>query len=145
MINHKIKQNLFLFFTYSYIDARYIKSDNGFLNGKKVEFVPANILRSGVTYKGQHFSSTFSLSALSKQYSDANNTLTTITGNNGIVPSYCVLDWSAKYSYSIYTLGLSLNNIANTRYFTRRSTGYPGPGLIPAEPRIFAISLGLKI
>ena len=30
-------------------------------------------------------------------------------------------------------------------YFTRRATGYPGPGIIPSEPRTFYTTLQIKL
>jgi len=31
------------------------------------------------------------------------------------------------------------------KYFTRRATGYPGPGIIPAKIRNFYFSVGIEI
>lgn len=44
-----------------------------------------------------------------------------------------------------YRLQVSVNNAADTRYFTRRSTGYPGPGIIPAEARSFYVGVQIQI
>jgi Fe(3+) dicitrate transport protein len=139
------KNRVFLYASYSNIDAQYIKSENDFLKNNTVEFVPQNILRTGLTFKSPVFSSTINYSSVSKQYSDANNTVASVTGNNGIVPGYNVIDWSSELTHGNYKLGLSLNNITNNKYFTRRSTSYPGPGLIPAEPVTFLVSLTMKL
>jgi Fe(3+) dicitrate transport protein len=32
----------------------------------------------------------------------------------------------------------------NQQYFTQRATGYPGPGIIPALPRSYYMTLELK-
>ena len=37
-----------------------------------------------------------------------------------------------------------INNFNDTRYFTRRAGGYPGPGALPADGRNFFISIGAK-
>jgi len=37
-----------------------------------------------------------------------------------------------------------LNNIFNKEYFTRRATGYPGPGIIPSPPRNFYLTIQYK-
>ena len=81
----------------------------------------------------------------SSQYADANNTESSITGNQGFIPSYSVFDFSANYDINYYTISLGVNNLFDTTYFTRRASGYPGPGVIPAEPRHFYLTLGFKI
>jgi Fe(3+) dicitrate transport protein len=139
------KENLLFFLSYSYIDARYIKSEKDILKGKKVETAPNNILRSGLTFKIPRFSSTINYSYISKQFSDANNTVFAATGSNGIVPAYYVMDWSTKITFNSMSLGVSINNFTNNKYFTRRATSYPGPGIITAEPRTFLVSAEIKI
>jgi Fe(3+) dicitrate transport protein len=139
------KQNLLLFVSYSYIDAKYVRSEKDILKGKKVETAPNNILRSGVTYKIPRLSTTLNYSYISEQFSDANNTVFSATGSNGIVPAYYVMDWSTKVTFNAMSIGISINNFTNNKYFTRRATSYPGPGIIPAEPRTFLVSAEIKI
>jgi Fe(3+) dicitrate transport protein len=145
VFNPESKKGLSLFVSYAYIDARYTRSEKDFLKDKKVEFAPQNILRSGLTFKLPMFSTTLGYSYVDKQFSDANNTIFTRSGSNGLIPSYQVFDWSSDIKVDIYRIGLSINNIGNKKYFTRRATSYPGPGLIPAEPRTFVVSFGVKI
>ena len=38
-----------------------------------------------------------------------------------------------------------INNLTNTYYFTRRATGYPGPGIIPSPPRNTYITLQIRL
>ena len=38
-----------------------------------------------------------------------------------------------------------INNVTNTFYFTRRATGYPGPGIIPSPPRNMYLTLQIRI
>jgi Fe(3+) dicitrate transport protein len=144
-INQKAKANLLLFVSYAYIDARYISSEKDFLKGKKVETAPNHILRAGLTFKNSRFSSTVNYAYISQQFSDANNTIFTVTGSNGIVPAYYVMDWSSKVSFNAFKIGVTINNISNNKYFTRRATSYPGPGVIAAEPRTFLISAEIKL
>jgi Fe(3+) dicitrate transport protein len=33
--------------------------------------------------------------------------------------------------------GNGVTNFTNNSYFTRRATGYPGPGIIPSDTRTF--------
>jgi Fe(3+) dicitrate transport protein len=37
------------------------------------------------------------------------------------------------------------NNLLNATYFTRRAEGYPGPGIIPSDPRNYYLSLTIEI
>jgi Fe(3+) dicitrate transport protein len=37
-----------------------------------------------------------------------------------------------------------VNNLADEAYATRRSNGYPGPGLLPGNGRTFYLSFGVK-
>jgi Fe(3+) dicitrate transport protein len=56
-----------------------------------------------------------------------------------------VMDLSASYTWKRYRIQAGINNLADTRYFTRRATGYPGPGIIPAEPRRLYMGLRIRI
>jgi Fe(3+) dicitrate transport protein len=40
---------------------------------------------------------------------------------------------------------LGINNVFDTHYATRRSGGYPGPGLLPGQARSFFATVGVKI
>jgi Fe(3+) dicitrate transport protein len=40
---------------------------------------------------------------------------------------------------------MSLNNVLNEQYFTRRALGFPGPGIIPSDGRTGFLTLGIKI
>ena len=40
---------------------------------------------------------------------------------------------------------VGINNLLNELYFTRRATGYPGPGIIPSDKRNCYLSLQVKI
>ena len=42
-------------------------------------------------------------------------------------------------------LETGVNNILNEYYFTRRATGYPGPGIIPSEPRSYYLTIQVKL
>lgn len=139
------KQSLLLFTSYAYIDARYINSEKDILKDKKVETAPNHIFRSGLTFKAKMFSTTLNYSYTSEQYSDANNTIFSLSGSNGLVPAYQVVDWSSSVIFNNFKLGINVNNITNNKYFTRRATSYPGPGIIPAEPRIITVSAELKL
>lgn len=134
--------SLSLFSSYAYVNSEYTTSE---FKGNMVETAPEHVLKSGVNFRGYHFSITLNYTYTSGQYSDANNTESTPTGNQGYIPEYSVFDLSANYDIRNYTFSIGINNLFDKAYFTRRATGYPGPGVIPAEPRHFYITLGYKI
>jgi Fe(3+) dicitrate transport protein len=117
------------------------------LHNKKVENAPENIIRTGITYTKKAFTFTTQYSYVSEAFSDANNTVTpTANGVNGLIPSYKLVDISGTYKFSEKVFVKSgINNVLSEKYFTRRAGGYPGPGIMPAEPRNFFITVGVKL
>jgi Fe(3+) dicitrate transport protein len=87
------------------------------------------------------------MSYVDKTFSDANNTVTpSANGQNGLIPSYTIADFTASYKFAKnLNLKAGINNVADKKYFTRRAGGYPGPGVLPADGRTFFISFGAKI
>ncbi|MBI2731283.1 MAG: TonB-dependent receptor [Sphingobacteriales bacterium] len=144
------KTDLIVFGSYSYTDARYTKDAEKAttkLEGKWVENSPRNIFRGGVTagYKGFLF--TTQLSYVDESFSDANNTVIPgANAQNGLIPSYTILDFSATYKFNkALNIKTGLNNVFDKRYFTRRAGGYPGPGAMPGEARNFFVSVAMKL
>ena len=125
--------------------AEYIKSSILGILGNVVEYAPNMTFRSGITYKLNKFSTTIRYSYTSDQYTDATNALRTQYGENGLIPEYWVMDVSCNYTHKWLIVGAGVNNLTNNIYFTRRALSYPGPGIIPSEPRIFYFTLGFKI
>lgn len=132
------------------MQARYTASDSVRVNdaqltswkNKQVEYAPNFMLRTGLQYNINRFSTTLMYSYTGKQFTDALNTATpNATGQLGIVPAYGVIDLSSQYKVGSFSVDFGINNIANVYYFTRRASGYPGPGLLPGEGRSFYISL----
>jgi len=73
---------------------------------------------------------------MSEQYTDASNSINSnLSGVIGLIPSYDVLDISLAYKYQKFKIESGINNVLNNAYFTRRATGYPGPGIIPSPPK----------
>lgn len=152
----KTKGELIVFTSYAYNDARFSnfkviqKVGNSLietnLKNKKVENAPEHIVRTGSTYSIKNLSWTVQYSYVGKTYSDANNTQTpTPNGQNGLIPSYAVLDLNMTWAFlKHYNLKAGINNATDKRYFTRRAGGYPGPGVLPADGRNFFISIGAK-
>ncbi|MEY3245430.1 MAG: hypothetical protein RL253_587, partial [Bacteroidota bacterium] len=117
------------------------------LKNNRVENAPENIYRTGVTYSKKQLTVTAQYSYVSEAFSDANNTITpTVNGTNGLIPSYQIVDISGTYKFSeMFFVKGGINNLMNEKYFTRRSTGYPGPGLLTAEPINFFLTVGVKL
>jgi Fe(3+) dicitrate transport protein len=82
---------------------------------------------------------------MSEQFTDASNSIASnLSGVIGVLPSYDVLDISLSYKYQNLKIETGVNNILDTSYFTRRATGYPGPGIIPSPPQNIYLTLELK-
>ena len=151
------KGNLTVFLSSALIDARYdnvrviAKSGNNLvesnLSGKRVENAPAGIHRAGLTYARGRLTATLQYSHVTKAYSDANNTETAVaTGVNGVIPAYDIVDLSGTYRFNEkFFLKGGVSNLFNEKYFTRRAGGYPGPGIMPAEPRNGFLTVGAKL
>jgi Fe(3+) dicitrate transport protein len=83
---------------------------------------------------------------MSKQFTDSSNAISgNLSGVIGQIPSYKILDLSTSYYFKNFTFESGVNNLLNEKYFTRRATGYPGPGIIPSSPRTFYFTIEIKI
>lgn len=148
LISPGFKYDIKLFTSYSFTDARYnedYKDEN--IKGNQIENAPRNIVRSGVTFNYKCFTFTQQFSYVDACYSDAGNTKSpTANGQTGVIPSYRIFDLSAAFKFNnTFTFKSGINNLLNEKYFTRRSSGYPGPGILPGDGRTFFISLGAKL
>ncbi len=129
----------------SFITSEYTKSQKNGIVGNEVEFIPKINIKTGIRFGYKNFLSSVQYSYLSKQFSDATNAIGgSISGVTGEIPAYDILDFSASYKYKFAKLESGINNLLNTRYFTRRATGYPGPGIIPSAPRNYYVGLEFK-
>lgn len=147
--SHNTSFDLILFSSYSYVDARYTKDNEKVaapVKGQKVENAPANIFRGGISAGFKNFLITGQVSHAGETYSDATNTVTpTANWQSGLIPSYTVADLTASYKFSKgLNIKAGINNLFDARYFTRRSGGYPGPGVLPADGRTVFLSVGAK-
>ncbi|MBC7864018.1 MAG: TonB-dependent receptor [Bacteroidia bacterium] len=141
----KRKTGISVFGNFSLTDARYVNSKQTAYENKVVEFVPQTILRSGLSFSYKTFKITFQYSRTSKQFTDATNATYSSNAVTGLIPVYFVMDLVLSYSYKRFSLASGINNMNNNMYFTRRSDGYPGPGIIPADGRSFYINLGFSV
>ncbi|MDB4656174.1 TonB-dependent receptor, partial [Flavobacteriales bacterium] len=136
---------LAIFSNVTWLDARYVSSDETAFKNKRVEHTPEVLLRTGIDFGFKDLKVSYLFSYTSQQFTDATNSVSTGNAINGIIPSYYVMD--LNLSYKIWKLNISggVENITDNKYFTRRATGYPGPGIIPSAGRTFFISLGIKL
>ena len=129
----------------SIIDSKYTASSINGITGKKVEFVPKLNLKTGLKFTYKDFASSIQYTFLSAQYTDASNSIdSNLSGIIGLLPSYDVLDLSFSYKYKNFKIESGINNALNLAYFTRRATGYPGPGIIPSPPRNSYVTIEWK-
>lgn len=133
---------LSLFSNLSLLGSAYRRSLQPNVTGNRVEFVPLFNLKAGAEAKWRRWEGRFQVTHLSEQYSDASNDRdggpSAVTG---LIPAFTVLDMALATSWGHFRLEGGVNNLADTRYFTRRATGYPGPGIIPSPGRTFYLTL----
>ncbi|NIJ45677.1 Fe(3+) dicitrate transport protein [Wenyingzhuangia heitensis] len=126
----------------------YLDSEENNVAGNEVEFIPLMNVKTGASFGWDNLLGNIQYTYLSEQFTDVTNS--PYDANNeqnviGAIPSYDILDVSLSYKFSKhFLLETGINNILDNSYFTRRATGYPGPGIIPAEPRYFYGTLEIK-
>ncbi|MGY5353822.1 TonB-dependent receptor domain-containing protein [Wenyingzhuangia sp. IMCC45467] len=127
----------------------YLESDENNVAGNEVEFIPFLNLKTGASFGWRNLLASAQYTAISEQYTDVTNS--PYNPNNstnviGAIPAYHILDLSISYKFNkIFKLETGINNLLDNSYFTRRATGYPGPGIIPAEPRYYYATLEIKL
>jgi len=143
------------FISGAWMDARYIRWDNPqiaddptlSIANKRVEYAPEQSCKAGFDYKHERFSLRAQWTYVGEVYTDATNT--TIPSANaqvGVLPSYSLLDACLKlYLSNALHMQLSMNNILDARYATRRAGGYPGPGLLPGTGRTITLTFNLSL
>lgn len=133
---------LSVFTSLGWTQAEYVRGPQ---DGRRVENAPRWVARGGVSTRlHDRVSGTMQLSHVSGVFSDANNTQRQADGLQGWIPGYVVWDLTAAVRVARGAwLDVSVNNLLDQRYFTRRATGYPGPGIIPADGRL--VTAGLRL
>ena len=133
------------FINFSSISSEYINSIEPGVKGKKVEFIPELNIKTGAKFGFKNIMFGFQYTYLSDQFTDASNAIkSNLSGVIGMIPQYDVFDISSSYSIKNFRIESGVNNLFDNKYFTRRATGYPGPGIIPSSPRTFYITLQYK-
>lgn len=137
--------NLSVFSNFTWLDARYIASDEAAFQNKRVELTPVILARTGLDFSWRKLQFSYLFSYTSKQFTDATNSVQTSNAVNGEIPAYYVMDFNISYAYWKLKLTAGVENITDRMYFTRRATGYPGPGIIPSSGRTFFVTLSFKV
>ena len=141
--NNDIDINYFV--NYSYIESEYLESDQVGIEGNSVEFVPNHNLKTGLKFGYKNLSFNFQYSFISKQFTDSSNAIGgNLSGVIGEIPKYSLADISLSYKLKNLSFETGVNNLFNEKYFTRRATGYPGPGIIPSVPRNLYFTMQIK-
>ncbi|MHA8087261.1 TonB-dependent receptor domain-containing protein [Aquirufa sp. Wall-65K1] len=155
-LKHQKWGNISMFASIAAIDARYLDFKTtsiangqiveGNLAGKQVENAPQKINRYGISYSKKGLSLSWQISDIGSTFADASNTFSpNAAATTGFIPSYQVQDISGSYKFKKYAqLKFGVNNLSDVRYFTRRSGGYPGPGILPADGRTWYVGLNLR-
>ena len=139
------KYSLNSFINYSFIETKYSNSDIQGIKGKKVEFVPKDNLKFGLRYGYKNLTLNMQFSYVSEQFTDSSNAVEgNLSGVIGVIPAYKLVDLSGAFTLNKFRLEFGVNNTLNEAYFTRRATGYPGPGIIPSPGRNFYLSTQYK-
>lgn len=129
--------------------SEYFDSEIAGVKGNEVEFIPLLNMKTGLTLGYKNLIGSLQYTFVSSQYTDASNaeqnTNDNQSGIRGEIPAYEVVDLSLSWSYKKIKIESGVNNVLNSWYFTRRATGYPGPGIIPSPPRTFYATIQFKI
>ncbi len=149
-ITPKLHCNIFT--STAWLDATYhnaqarVGNENKDISGNKVESVPRWISRNGINFRYEYLSVSLLDSYTAESFADPLNTVRpSASGAVGLVPAYNLLDLNATYRYGNLLFRLSLNNLTDRQYFTKRPTFYPGPGIWSSDGRSVVVTVGVKI
>jgi Fe(3+) dicitrate transport protein len=137
--------SLNFFINTSFIKSEYTSSEQPGIEGNEVEFVPDVNLKTGLRFGYKNLMANVQYTYLGRQFTDATNSIdSNLSGVIGQIPEYDILDFSLSYTYKNFKLETGVNNLIDNAYFTRRATGYPGPGIIPSAPRNWFTTLEVQ-
>lgn len=150
----KKTEQLNLYLSGTVLNAHYTRWNNPSIAGnsttsivgKKAEYAPNQIIRTGVEYKYNTIAISYQIQYNSSCFSDAANT---ITPNNaatvGLIPANVIHDAALNITLNdSYNLKAGVNNLLNTVSIMRRTSGYPGPGALSNQGRSFYLSFTVK-
>ena len=108
--------------------------------------MPKSNFKSGLKFGYKDFAINFQYSYLSNQFTDSSNAVDgNLSGVIGEIPSYEISDLSFSYRLRNIKFEAGINNLFDEIYFTRRATGYPGPGIITSPPKNSYITIEVKL
>ncbi|MBN8837994.1 MAG: TonB-dependent receptor [Sphingobacteriia bacterium] len=149
---NKKNNDILIFNSLSYTHGRYTNAiinksgSNISLSGNYIENTPEWNNKIGLNVIFKKINTSLQYTYVSKYYNDALNTIYSSNGVIGVIPSYKLFDLTCSFSFnSNCSLGGGINNLLNEKYFSRRITMYPGPGILPADGRTYYITLKLKV
>ncbi len=134
-----------IFSNITWLEARYVTSSESAFNNNRVEHTPALMLRTGLDFAFKKLKLSYLFSYTDSQFTDATNSISTGNAVNGLIPSYYVMDINVSYKIWKFSINGGVENVTDNKYFTRRATGYPGPGIIPSSGRTYFVSIGIKV
>ncbi|MBO6536697.1 MAG: TonB-dependent receptor [Balneolaceae bacterium] len=144
--SNSVKLNYFI--NTAVTQSTYIKSEIPGVKNNQVEFVPLFNVKTGVRFGYKNLLGSLQYTYVSTQFTDASNASQNVRDNQsgirGEIPAYQVVDLSLSYNYKLITFETGINNLMNETYFTRRATGYPGPGIIPSAQRTWYLGVEFK-
>lgn len=132
------------FLNVSLIQGNYV-TGGAAIEGNNVELVPPLSIKTGVSAAWKRWRGQFLYTFVDEHFSDATNAIQVADATRGLIPAYAVMDVSASYEVGRFKFQTGINNLTNRSYFTRRATGYPGPGIIPAEVRRWYFGVRVEI
>ncbi len=147
LLDRPADQRLSTFLNLSLIYSEYLTGESR-VKGNRVELVPPVNAKLGISYQWQQFQLSMQGTYVTEHFSDAANTPAAPavpTAIEGTIPSYYVIDFSGSYRWKNLKLFAGANNLTNNAYFTRRASGYPGPGIIPSDGRNFYLGIGWEL
>jgi len=138
------KLSLSIFTNLSILKGEYLSGESAIV-GNDVELIPSVSFKTGINFRYQAFDFSYQYAFTAEHFSDATNAEFVVDATRGLIPSYSVQDLSLSYRWKFLKLQTGINNLLNANYFTRRASGYPGPGIIPADKRSFYVTLRFQI
>jgi len=151
----KVTEQLSVYVSGTVMDARYKRwnnvaiADNEYTSiiGKKAEYAPAHVIRTGIEYKAGNFAINYQFHYTAACFADASNLLNpNATATVGLIPAYSIQDVSISFScLENYQIKCGVNNLLNEISIIRRTSGYPGPGALTNQGRSLYMTLSIKI
>ena len=147
------RTRLSAFTSTSIMEARYQNAsvrtgqENTDISGNRVESAPRLISRNGLTLRHREHSLSVLYSFTGETYAEPLNTVApSATGSVGLVPAYHLVDLNATLYLNQYlSCRVSVNNLFDVSYFTKRPQLYPGPGVWSSDGRSANVTLVVRL